>query len=302
MHQLLTLPAGTAFTWVDILDPGEAEARTLSDEYGLPAEVVRDFLKQPHLPKVERFTEALLVIVRAWDERASGGETFQALTRRLVIFRTPEQVFTVRRREQPFVQTVLQKAHGPEAPPPRPEQLIRWLIGGAVHSYEDPLRSAEEALDRIESALLAKEVASDRLRPIYQVKRRCSVIKRVLARTLVILGELRADFHDEGGFLSDLHEEADRLQAWADELQEGATHLLNLHLSLQGHRTNEVMRVLTVFSAFFLPLTFIAGVYGMNFKHMPELDHPYGYYATWTAMAGLTLGIFMWFRNKGWMK
>lgn len=302
MHQTLSLPSGTTFTWVDILDPGEAEARTLSGEYGLPAEVVRDFLKQPHLPKVERFPDALLVIVRAWDERAGGGETFQALTRRLVIFRSREHLFTVRRREQPFVQTVIQKASAPDCPAPKPEQLLRWLIGGAVHSYEEPLRAAEEALDRIESALLAREVVSDRLRNIYQVKRRCSVIKRVLARTLVILGELRTDFPDEGGFLSDLQEETDRLQAWADELQEGATHLLNLHLSLQGHRTNEVMRVLTVFSAFFLPLTFIAGVYGMNFKHMPELDHRYGYHATWAAMACLTLGIFLWFRNKGWMK
>lgn len=302
MHQTLPLPAGTPFTWVDILDPREEEARTLSGEYGLPAEVVRDFLKQPHLPKVERFEEGLLLIVRAWDEKASGGETFQALTRRLVMFRTPDHLFTVRRRDQPFAQLVIQKANAPGAQVPKPEHLLRWLIGGAVHSYEGPLRAAEEALDRLESALLAQEVVSDRLRQIYQVKRRCSVIKRVLGRTLAILGELRADFHDEGGFLADLHEETDRLQSWADELQEGATHLLNLHLSLQGHRTNEVMRVLTVFSAFFLPLTFIAGVYGMNFKHMPELETPYGYYATWGGMTLLTLGIFMWFRNKGWMK
>lgn len=302
MHQTHPLPEGTPFIWVDVLDPREEEARTLSDEYGLPAEVVRDFLKQPHLPKIERFEEGLLVIVRAWDEKGGGGETFQALTRRLVMFRTPDHLFTVRRRDQPFAQLVIQKANAPGAAVPKPEHLLRWLIGGAVHSYEAPLRVSEEALDRLESALLAREVVSDRLRQIYQVKRRCSVIKRVLGRTLAILGELRTDFHDEGGFLSDLHEETDRLQAWADELQEGATHLLNLHLSLQGHRTNEVMRVLTVFSAFFLPLTFVAGVYGMNFKYMPELNTHYGYYITWGGMALLTLGIFMWFRNKGWMK
>ena len=65
---------------------------------------------------------------------------------------------------------------------------------------------------------------------------------------------------------------------------------------------NDVMRVLTVFSAFFLPLTFIVGVYGMNFAHMPELQHPWGYPAVMAGMITVAATIFLWFRRKGWLK
>ena len=97
-------------------------------------------------------------------------------------------------------------------------------------------------------------------------------------------------------------EEADRLQTWADELLESATHLMNLELNVASQRTNEVMRVLTVFSAFFLPLTFIAGVYGMNFRRMPELEHRLGYPLVLSAMLLTVLGIWAWFRRKGWLR
>jgi magnesium transporter len=70
---------------------------------------------------------------------------------------------------------------------------------------------------------------------------------------------------------------------------------------LASQKTNEVMRILTVFSAFFLPLTFIVGVYGMNFQWMPELQVQYGYPAVMVFMALVTLLIFQWFKRKNWL-
>jgi magnesium transporter len=86
-----------------------------------------------------------------------------------------------------------------------------------------------------------------------------------------------------------------------EELHDSVSSLLNIYISLSSQRTNEVMRVLTVFSAFFLPLTFIVGVYGMNFSHMPELIHPYGYLGVWVVMLIVTILIFRWFKQKGWI-
>jgi magnesium transporter len=79
-------------------------------------------------------------------------------------------------------------------------------------------------------------------------------------------------------------------------------NLLSIQLSLASHRTNEVVRVLTVFSVFFLPLTFIVGVYGMNFQHMPELREHWGYPAVLAGMALVTLAIYFWFRRRGWLR
>ena len=79
------------------------------------------------------------------------------------------------------------------------------------------------------------------------------------------------------------------------------TNLLNMQLALAAHRTNEVVQVLTIFSAFFLPLTFIVGIYGMNFEHMPEITHPLGYPVVWIVMIAVSAAIWSWFRRRGWM-
>ncbi|NJL24415.1 MAG: hypothetical protein HC902_04095 [Calothrix sp. SM1_5_4] len=104
-------------------------------------------------------------------------------------------------------------------------------------------------------------------------------------------------------------DEIDGIFFYADEIAESMASLLNLHISLEGQktneasrRTNEVMRVLTIFSCFFLPINFIAGIYGMNFENMPELKSEYGYYLVLAGMAGVSLAIFLWFRSKGWLK
>ena len=82
---------------------------------------------------------------------------------------------------------------------------------------------------------------------------------------------------------------------------EGVPNLLNIYLSLASQKSSEVMRLLTIFSAFFLPLTFIVGIYGMNFDLMPELRMKYGYPGVLMFMAIVTIAIFAWFRRKKWL-
>src|SRR5262249_23282054 len=96
-------------------------------------------------------------------------------------------------------------------------------------------------------------------------------------------------------------ENAESYYFFADQLVEEINNLLGIHVALSSHRTNEVMRILTVFSAFFLPLTFIVGIYGMNFDWMPELRHRLGYRAVVVAMAVVCGVIAVWFRRRGWL-
>ena len=99
----------------------------------------------------------------------------------------------------------------------------------------------------------------------------------------------------------DLRETTDGLLFFADELVEEATSLLNLELGLAAQRNNDTMRVLTIFSAFFMPLTFIVGIYGMNFAAMPELHHPWGYPGVWLLMLAVVIAIWGWFKHKRWL-
>ena len=77
--------------------------------------------------------------------------------------------------------------------------------------------------------------------------------------------------------------------------------MANLYYAIQGQRMNQIMKILTIVSSIFIPLTFIAGVYGMNFKHMPELDYPYGYYTIIGVMVLITVSLLIYFYRKGWL-
>jgi magnesium transporter len=92
-----------------------------------------------------------------------------------------------------------------------------------------------------------------------------------------------------------------QIETGYDQINEQINNLLSLYLSISAQRTNEVIRVLTIFSVFFMPLTFIVGIYGMNFKVMPEIDWQYGYAYAIVLMVAVTIAIYSWFKRKGWL-
>jgi magnesium transporter len=127
-------------------------------------------------------------------------------------------------------------------------------------------------------------------------------MKRMLWRSHEMLQRITPTAEAMLPHYTDVKEQAEGLHFYADELTDYATNLTGLQLALASQKTNQVMRILTVFSAFFLPLTFIVGVYGMNFEHMPELPWRYGYAMVWLVMLAVTAGIWLWFRRRGWLK
>ena len=101
--------------------------------------------------------------------------------------------------------------------------------------------------------------------------------------------------------LQDVRDLQVKLVTLYEQVHEDTNNLLNIYLSLSARKTNDVMKILTIFSVFFMPLTFIAGIYGMNFKFMPELTMEYGYPVTLLAMGIIVVVIFIWFRRKHWL-
>ena len=145
------------------------------------------------------------------------------------------------------------------------------------------------------------EFRSD-LREIHRLKRQVTLCKRLLWRTVDVTQRMVPNAGKASALLRDVQENAESYHFYADELLDDANTLLNVQLALASQRTSEVMRVLTVFSVFFLPLTFIVGVYGMNFKYMPELGERWGYPAVLLGMAVVTFAIYRWFRVRGWLR
>jgi magnesium transporter len=124
----------------------------------------------------------------------------------------------------------------------------------------------------------------------------------MLSHTLDAVQKIVPASEPTAPLFQDIRENAESMHAYADELLEEVNSLLSIQLALASHRTNEVVRVLTVFSVFFLPLTFIVGIYGMNFDFMPELRQRWGYPAVMAGMGVVTLAIYLWFRRRGWLR
>jgi magnesium transporter len=166
-----------------------------------------------------------------------------------------------------------------------------------IETYEAPANWLSEQMDHFESDVFLGRKKRFSVEQLYFAKAKARGCKKVLHLTQAVLLHLAVQPTNEGQ-LQDLKETTTSLIIQFEDFLDEANSLLNIYLSSNSQKTNEVMKLLTVFSAFFLPLTFLVGVYGMNFKFMPELNWEYGYYLTWGAMLSISVVIFIWFKVR----
>ena len=300
MKKTLVSPAGQDWHWVDVEGPTPEELQGLAEEYGLHKASVTDSLQPEHLPKFEAFGEVAFMIARVYDSGAHReADTIQELTNKVAIFFSGKFIITIHRGAAGLIQEVRERYIDTDAAGTSSELLVK-LLKTIFRTYEAPVRKLAEELDYYEAKAFLNQRTLPLTKGLYHLKRKASVCRRVLRMSEVILSSMQLN-----GFrptdVQDLRDYFVHVQTQFDEVNDGTSNLINTYLSLSSQRTNEVMRVLTVFSAFFLPLTFIVGVYGMNFEFMPELNERYGYPAVIGVMALVTLSIYLWFRRKGWL-
>ena len=289
------------FEWIDVVAPSPGELRDVAARHGLHEHAVEDCLDPWHLPKHERFDGTTFVILRAFDPQAAAdASSVQELTRKIAVFVQSHQVLTVHRVEMGAVKSVEERFAGGKEEC-GPGLLLGALVNAALDTYAAPLEQAEDLLDEFEEALFARDRRTPPMLAIHSLKRRVSVVKRLIWQTSAVIQRLVPPTERSGPVFQDMRDNADGYHFYAEQLLDEINNLLGIHVALASHRTNEVMRVLTVFSAFFLPLTFIVGVYGMNFRHMPELPHPWGYPMVWAVMIGVSVAIWLWFRRRRWL-
>lgn len=296
------------FTWLDVVQPTPEELADIARRYNLHPMSVEDSLEPEHVPKYERIGTTTFIIIRAMDPAAQRDcSSVQDMTRKVAIFYGPDFLITIHRTEQAFL-TALEEEYtarretGGERRRALMPRLLIDLINSAITTYEKPLAEAESAIDTFEATVFGDHELTGLLRRIYLEKRRVTQIRRMLSHTRDAVQKLVPASEPTAPLYQDLRENAESVHAYADELLEDVNNLLSIQLAMASHRTGEVVRVLTVFSVFFLPLTFIVGIYGMNFDFMPELRQRWGYPAVMIFMAVVTLVIFLWFRRRGWLR
>jgi magnesium transporter len=302
------------FVWLDVVDPNTDELAELVKDFGLHPLSVSDCLDPEHLPKHEAFENHTFIILRAVDESAAWtADTVQALTRKIALFYGPSFLITIHRKDQPWLTALQQRSLVglPNKQVARSEgiqaHLLAQLFNAALDTYQRPLETIEARLDRFDTKVFEGREEHGpgfraELREVHLVRRQVTLCKRLLWRTVDVTQRMVPSAGRAATLFRDVQENAESYHFYADELLDDANTLLSVQLALASHRTSEVMRVLTVFSVFFLPLTFIVGVYGMNFDFMPELRERWGYPGVLGFMAVVTLFIYRWFRRRGWLK
>jgi magnesium transporter len=138
------------------------------------------------------------------------------------------------------------------------------------------------------------------LQELYFLKRQSNIGRKLLLLTREVLTGLQGH-HKPSADLQDAFDLHNKVELYFDQLTEDVNNLLTVYLSVSSQKTNEVMKVLTGFSVFFLPLTFIVGVYGMNFEFMPELHYKNAYPIVWIVMISIVILVGIWFRKRKWL-
>jgi len=292
-------------TWIDVTAPTPDELHQVAQMHRLHATTVEDCLDPTHLPKYERIEDALFVILRVWGEQPDRqGTSVQDVTRKIALFSRGDLFLTIHRAELPAIAAVEKEWLGRCGAGERTSlpALLAAIAIAALGSYDAPLEEAEVTLRKFELAIFDAKTKSPQLLTIHQLKQRVGLIRRLLWLMQGVVTKVGGSQEHSTPIYQDVRDTAESYLFYADQLLDETQGLLTTHLAVASHRTNEVMRVLTVFSAFFLPLTFIVGVYGMNFEHMPELRSRWGYPAALLGMAAVSLSIWIWFRRRGWLR
>ena len=187
-----------------------------------------------------------------------------------------------------------------------PDFLLFRLLESIIDNYTEVVQEIALNIELLDK-LVIRNQRSEVLRKVEWEKRKLLDLRKIVFPMKELMGQL--DRVENSMIIEDnmpyFRELKDTCLSLIDEIEAQKQMLegvANLYYAIQGQRMNEIMKVLTVTSAIFIPLTFIVGVYGMNFEHMPELKSPNGYFVVWVGMILITAVLFIIFWKRGWLK
>lgn len=281
-----------SFEWLDLQKPKKSELLALTEPFHIELKLLEDALQHGHLPKIEKQDGTTFVIIRAYSTEPSHDHAeVTKLTNKIAFVVNDKRLITIHQKPFGFLENLYDEEFQD------PEQLMLSIFQQMLITYQAPLDWLSDKMDEYEKEIFLSKQVKISVQALYYQKAKARISKKILQLTQTVLNQIQvSEMHYSA--LQDVKETCINLMLHFDEVIEDATSILNTHLNLTTQKSNDVMKLLTVFSAFFLPLTFIVGVYGMNFEHMPELKWTNGYYLTLSLMAFISMLIFIWFKRK----
>ena len=294
-----------AVIWIDMEAPTEADEHLLLNVFHFHPLTLEDCRETRNYPKVEEFPGYLYFIVHGVRADTSP-DHFNTIE--LDAFLGPNYVITYHHDMFRSINNV-KKLVGttPVACQRGPAFLLHQILDQIVDFYSPVLDDFDERIAKLEDDIFTLRRPNQAiLEEIMDLKRGVLRLRRISARQMeVILRTSRGEFSliptPMLPFYRDIHDHIIRITDLAESYRDLISGSLDAYMSVVGNRMNEIMKVLTIFSAIMLPLTFIAGVYGMNFENMPELTTRFGYFVVLIIMVVVAIGMLLFFWARGWL-
>jgi len=292
-----------AILWVDMCKPTDEESYILTHDFSFHPLAVEDVISEKPRTKLDDYDKYLFLVFQAADY--VGREEGLKISE-IDSFLTGNALVTVHYDDHRMFDYLYHRAERDERLMSRGvDFLFHAVIDTIVDNYNATLDILEYEIDQIEDDVLS-ELDEDTLRSIFTLRRDIIQLRRiVIPQKEVVLHLSREQFPQisprAAVYFSDIHDHLVRIDDLANFHREILNSSLEIYYSSVSTKTNETIKVLTIFTVLFIPPTFLVGLWGMNFRFMPELDWEYGYVVAWGIMLLVVLGLIAFFRKKKWI-
>ena len=290
------------FVWVALKDPQPGELAALQEEFALHELAIEDAQKGHQRPKIEEYGSSLFIVMHLIEPAGSELQTGE-----VDIFVGPQYIISVRREAQLGFTEVRRRCEGePELLQHGPAYVLYALMDTVVDRYFPVLESLTEEIEEIEERIFSGQTTRAQIEALYSLKRKLMTLDHATQPLLEVAAKLHggrvppicAGLQD---YFRDVYDHLLRLKQSIDNMRDMVATAISVNLSLITIQENEVTKRLAAYAALVAVPTMVAGIYGMNFDHMPELRWAFGYPVAVASMVLIDVYLVYRFKKAGWM-
>lgn len=304
LAQAIQDPRGAV--WVDMQAPAEEEYKLILEQvFHFHPLAIEDAISDMHLPKLDDYSSYLYLV---FHSVRLGTQPMDIFTEEVDVFLGLHYLVTMHDVERRSIDRAWNAEHHASSGLARgPAMLLYELLDAQIDSYIPIIDAFEDQLEKLgDDIFLAADNERVMLNRLLTAKSSSLRLQRILTPQRELLSRLASGEYavipsSVRIYFRDVYDHLARLANLAESTRDLAGSTIETHLALVNNRMNEVMKVLTMMSTIFIPLSFIAGIYGMNFEYMPELAWRWGYPMVWGVFIAVAVSMLFFFRHRKWI-
>ncbi len=292
-----------SWIWVDLYDePANDEYMLLIENFHLDNAAIQEAQRVRHPPRFHAFKKYIYLLLKPLDAES---DSLDFNTLQLAMFAGDNFLVTRHSKESPYLGKLWNKLEkNNDKNSYSPMQIVQSMCHRIAQRYGQILLNLEQRLDEVEDEIF--EATTDTLmKELVGYNTGLRKMHRILNYYVDVFDSLKSSLHkDKHEIANDfdgVYSLIERFNSMSEMYQNVITDLIDAYISLNGHRLNQIMKVLTIVTVIFVPLTLLVGIYGMNFENMPELKSQYGYYILLSTMFGILVLMLGLFRRMRWL-